>query len=153
MTERKILRKYLKPVMRLKREYARHREYGLNWGVIALMLAIVAFWWLLLSSIANAEVYDADVIVDAIYQAEGAEKAKKPFGILSVSCNGYEDCRQVCYNTVINQFTRWQVAGSEGDFLESLARRYAPVGADNDPNNLNINWLANVRYFIAKEGE
>jgi len=32
----------------------------------------------------------------------------------------------------------------EGDFIKSLARRYAPVGAENDPKNLNTHWLTNV---------
>lgn len=30
------------------------------------------------------------------------------------------------------------------DFIEFLGARWAPVGADNDPGNLNANWVENV---------
>ena len=30
-------------------------------------------------------------------------------------------------------------------FVDFWARRWAPVGADNDPHDLNVNWAANVR--------
>ena len=154
MSQNQILRKILRPVSRLKRDYARRHEYGWNWVLIFALSACVLIWWMAVAAvICHADTYDADVIVDAIYRAEGAEKAKKPFGILSVPCKGYEDCRRVCENTVINSFTRWQVAGASGDFLEFLASRYAPVGAANDPSGLNRNWLKNVRYFIAKAGD
>jgi len=153
MSQNQILRKILRPVSRLKRDYARRHEYGWNWVLIFALSACVLIWWMAVAAvICHADTYDADVIVDSIYQAEGGDKAKKPFGILSVPCNGYEDCRQICYNTVVNQFTRWQAAGSEGDFLESLARRYAPVNSDTD-NGTNKFWLKNVRYFIAKAGD
>ena len=97
-----------------------------------------------------AEEYDADRIVEVIYLVEGAEKAKKPFGILSVKCDGYDDCRQVCYNTVVNSFSRWQIAGSKGDFINYLSKVYAPVGAKNDPTNLNRSWEKNLRYLLGK---
>lgn len=87
-------------------------------------------------------------IVGAIYLAEGGPRAKKPFGILSVPCSGYEECREVCYNTVRNNYFRWIQAGRPGDYLEFLARRYAPVGAANDPGGLNRHWLKNVRHFL-----
>jgi hypothetical protein len=45
---------------------------------------------------------------------------------------------------------RWVKAGKKGDFLESLARRYCPVGADNDPNGLNKHWLKNVTAWTRK---
>lgn len=31
------------------------------------------------------------------------------------------------------------------DFIDYLSERYAPRGANNDPNNLNENWAGNVR--------
>lgn len=91
-------------------------------------------------------------IVDSIYLAEGGVKAKKPFGILSVPCSGYEDCRKVCFNTVRNNYLRWVDAGRQGEFLDFLASRYAPLGAANDPYNLNVNWQRNVTKLTNKRG-
>lgn len=89
-----------------------------------------------------------NLIVDAIYHAEGGARAKKLFGVLSVPCEGYAGCRKVALNTVKNNHKRWQKAGAKGDYLEFLAKRYAPIGAKNDPKNLNRNWLKNVRHFL-----
>ncbi len=89
-------------------------------------------------------------VVDAIYIAEGGKKAKKPFGILSVSCNGYADCRNVAYNTVRNNYHRWIAAGRKGEYLAFLANRYCPIGASNDPKGLNKNWLGNVSTHLAQ---
>ena len=90
-------------------------------------------------------------IVDAIYLAEGGLPAKRPFGILSVPCRAYDECRRVCLNTVRNNYYRWIDAGMNGPYLEFLASRYAPIGVENDPTGLNKNWISNVRYFIAQE--
>ena len=87
-------------------------------------------------------------VVDSIYKAEGGQRAIKPFGILSVKCDGYNECRQVCFNTVRNNYHRWIAAGRAGEYLEFLANRYCPVGAKNDPNGLNKNWLKNVRIGV-----
>lgn len=91
---------------------------------------------------------DFNKLVDSIYRAEGGAKAKKPFGILSVNCDGYSDCRAVCLNTVRNNWRRWQ-AGTHGarkyrTYIEFLGSRYAPGNAKNDPSKLNKNWVRNV---------
>ncbi len=86
-------------------------------------------------------------IVDAIYIIEGGAKAKKPFGILSVPCNSYAACRKICANTVRNNYKRWERAGRPGDYLEFLAARYCPVGAEND-NGTNKFWLTNLRRIL-----
>lgn len=103
---------------------------------------------------AEAREHSDDEICDAIYLAEGDKKAKVPFGILSVNCEGYDACRQVCLNTVRNNRRRYADYGYKeyDEFLAFLASRYAPTqGADNDPMNLNRHWLKNVRYFLEKE--
>lgn len=94
----------------------------------------------------------ANKIVDAIYKIEGAEKAVKPFGILSVPCDGYADCRQICLNTVRNNYKRWLKSDRSKTYLEFLANRYAPVGVSNDPNNLNKNWLSNLQRVLFEGG-
>jgi len=88
------------------------------------------------------------LIVDAIYRAEGDDRAKKPFGILSVPCDGYAECRTVCANTVRNNYQRWRNAGTPGEFIEFLGRRYCPVGAKND-NGMNKYWIKNVKWFLS----
>jgi hypothetical protein len=35
--------------------------------------------------------------------------------------------------------------GLAGDFVANWSKRWAPVGADNDPHHLNENWTNNVR--------
>ena len=89
---------------------------------------------------------DFERLADSIYRAEGAEKAKKPFGILSIPCEGYEECRQICLNTLKNNFKRWEASSKKKPYLEFLAERYAPRKA----HPLNTNWLKNVRYFYNK---
>lgn len=90
-------------------------------------------------------------VVNAIYLAEGAEKAVKPFGILSVPCEGYDDCRQICLNTVRNNRKRFADYGYKDydTYLEFLWHRYAPP----ESHPLNKFWLSNVLYFLRKYNE
>lgn len=83
----------------------------------------------------------ANRLADAIYIAEGADRAVKPYGILSVPCNSHQDCRQICLNTIKNNHKRWLRDSKGMTYLEYLAHRYAPVGA----NDLNRHWLSNVQ--------
>ena len=101
---------------------------------------------------AEIKIYSNDQIADAIYLAEGGEKAKVPFGILSVECEGYDACRRVCLNTIRNNRKRYVDYGYKDydTYLEFLASRYAPLNADNDPQRLNKHWLKNVSYFLEK---
>ena len=91
--------------------------------------------------------YPVDAIVSAIYAAEGGAKAAKPFGILSVPCSGYEECRRICKNTVVNNWKRFNDYGykTHPDYLSFLADRYCPVSVDPVGNK---NWKKNVRYFL-----
>lgn len=36
------------------------------------------------------------------------------------------------------------------DTIEEIQKKYCPIGADNDPLNLNSNWITGVRYFYEK---
>ena len=91
--------------------------------------------------------YSNSEIADAIYLAEGSERAVKPFGILSVPCNGYDDCRQICLNTIRNNKIRFKKQNKYDDFITFLGSRYCPVGCEND-NGTNRFWLRNVLYFL-----
>lgn len=129
-----------------KATFLKQQESG---QVVGLCIAVSIIILLVCASLCHAEVYDSNLIANAIYKAEGGVKASKPYGILSVRCDSERECRRVCLNTIENNFTRWQIAGSRGDFLEFLASIYAPVEA----HPLNKNWLNNVRFFLAKEAK
>ena len=123
-------------------------------------MRIIAFLLLILwAGIAQAET-PKDVMtayynryVEAIWLAEGGERAKPYYyGIRSVKCKDKADCRAVCFSTVRNNYRRWLEANTTQTFLEFLANKYAPIGADNDPKGLNHNWIKNVAFYLKKGG-
>lgn len=118
--------------------------------VIAVIVLSALIFTVLICANSYAQDYTVDDYVNAIYWAEGGKNARKPFGILSVKCEGYEDCRTICENTVRNNIRRFREYGHKefNDYLSFLASRYAPVGAGNDPKNLNKNWIKNVKWFL-----
>jgi hypothetical protein len=99
--------------------------------------------------------YTDEQIVKAIYKAEGGDKAQYPYGIRSVACDTKAECEKICYNTVRNNRKRYADYGHKtyDTYLEFLASRYCPVGASNDPHNINQFWLKNVNFFLTKGGE
>ena len=52
--------------------------------------------------------------------------------------------------TVQKNYDRWLKAGQPGEFITFLGARWAPVGAANDPTNLNRNWVRNVTHWETK---
>ena len=115
------------------------------------------FWACLIASLiglflgvlcAIAEDIDFNSYVDAIYKAEGGAKAQYLYGIRSIKYDTPEEARRICYNSVKNNYKRWQKACSEGDFVEFMSRRYCPICAKNDPKGVNKNWVNNVKYFL-----
>lgn len=66
-------------------------------------------------------------VVRAIYQVEGGKAAAFPFGVVSVDCDGYAECRRIALNTIRNNWRRWENAGRPGNFIDYLAMRYCPV--------------------------
>lgn len=115
--------------------------------------AILCFFLISCQPALHAETlfgFDIDRLAEAIYIAEGSDMAKKPYGILSVQCEGREQCGKICRNTIRNNLKRWDKAGRKEPYLEFLARRYAPIGVENDPKGLNRNWLKNVEFYYNK---
>lgn len=100
----------------------------------------------------NEHDYSDEIIADAIYIAEGGEKAAVPYGIMSVKVKNEAEARQVCLNTIRNNRKRYDKYGykQHDSFLEFLGSRYAPIGAENDKYNLNKNWVKNVRFYVKK---
>jgi len=113
--------------------------------IITLMLIVIPMFF---CRGANEDYFDR--IVDAIYRAEGGAKAQYLYGIRSVKYKDAEEARRICYNTVRNNWGRWEKSGQQVEYLVFLANRYAPIGAENDPKGLNNNWLRNVRFYLNK---
>lgn len=88
----------------------------------------------------------AERVADAIWLAEGGKKAKVPYGVLSVPTRSEAHAKAICLNTVRNSWGRWEKAGSPGDFIEFLGKRYCPV--EGDKTGLNKHWIKNVRFFL-----
>jgi hypothetical protein len=145
------LKHVLRPVMECKKQYARQKG-GVNWVAVLAILLCIAFWWMILATLAHAETYSVEKIADAIYKAEGGPRAKKPYGILSVPCHSEKECREICLTTIENNFSRYQIYGhkTHSDFISFLSSRYAPVNCEND-NGTNKFWVHNVKYFLAKQ--
>lgn len=118
-----------------------------------IAIAIIMLSIVLMAKKSHGEVFIPDTpekserLVMAIYKAEGGEKTKYPFGIKSVSCEGYEECKKICHNTVRNNIKRWKDSinkGDDRDYLTFLWHRYAPPKS----HKLNKNWKKNVEYFL-----
>lgn len=89
-------------------------------------------------------------VVEAIGKAENS--TRYPYGIKSIETHGdIAYARQICLNTVRNNWKRYLAVDktpTEDEYLVFLAKRYCPIGAPDDPTNLNRHWIKNVRYFM-----
>lgn len=124
-------------------------QFGINTYISLILLVTIP---------ANAQIIQpaiptADAMCDAIYLAEGGEKAKKPYGVLSVPCDSEASCRQICLNSHRNNIKRFYNQDKYDDFVEFFGTRWAPVGAKNDPTGLNRNWVKNVKWFLENRRE
>ena len=126
------------------------KTHGATWGGRVALIALLGVAMACFPTEANA--YTDEQLATAIWYAEGGARAVKPYGILSVKVSGAAEARRVCLNTIRNNRARWQKAGAKGDYLEFLANRYCPVGAEND-NGSNKYWLRNVRHFLNRTKE
>lgn len=84
-------------------------------------------------------------LADAIFKAEGGLHTRHPYGILKKFKSTTP--RQACLNTIKSRYKSWLKAGQPKPFISYLASSYAPLGAKNDPLNLNSNWIKNVEAF------
>lgn len=69
---------------------------------------------------------DVGKIADAIYRIEGGEKTKYPYGISIIKTRNKEHARQICVNTINNNFTRWQKQSDVNNYFDFLATKYCP---------------------------
>ena len=75
-----------------------------------------------------------------------AENDPGRFGMLT-SNNPQEGLEE----SVENNLIRWIQAGKPGTYVDFMRDRYAPVGAENDPNNKNQYWNNNVRKKLLQQ--
>lgn len=108
------------------------------------MKDIIHYLLLLLLCIScTATEYSNNAIADAIKKAENS--STHPYGILVKY--KHVSARQACLNTIAHARKDWD---GKGDFIAFLGKRYAPVGAANDPKGLNKNWVRNVNFWLKK---
>lgn len=104
--------------------------------------------------------------IAAVRRAEWGAPGRE-FGVLSVSANDYESQLSACVKTMRNYllaaedgyvrcFDLIETIGGfrrlvySAAFIEYAARRYAPIGASNDPDGLNTAWAGNVTQLYHK---
>ena len=117
-----------------------------NYAATSAKVLCFALWLGAGSVFAGIEPACQTRIANAIYQVEGGTHTRFPYGIKSVQTH---NPRQVCLNTIANNFNRWQRAGAHGDFLDYLANVYCPSSADKRGNE---NWKRNIHKLLKTKG-
>jgi hypothetical protein len=79
-----------------------------------------------------------------------AENDPKRYGVRSVKVKSPEEAQRILDNSIRNNRLRWEKAGSPGRFVDFMQKRWAPIGASNDPEGKNKNWARNVRAALKK---
>ena len=94
---------------------------------------------------------DDFAILLAIRKSENGGKGIE-FGILHPKAKGTNLDVQAGWAaaTIKKNRERWEKAGKKEPFIQFLSKRYCPVGAENDPNGLNVNWVKNVTKWFEK---
>jgi hypothetical protein len=97
-------------------------------------------------------------LLGAIRKAEMGG-AGKEFGVLYSGADTYQQQATIAANTIRSkqsdyEATRGYSAVVENrytdEFIAYLGSKYAPVGAANDPGNLNSNWVNNVATWYGR---
>jgi len=87
-------------------------------------------------------------IASAVKTAEGDPTR---FGVRSEPVKSVASANKILNNSIYNNYVRWVKASKPGKFIDFMQKRWAPIGAKNDPKNLNKNWAKNVRYALKKQ--
>lgn len=112
-----------------------------------IILPVIVTILLIMAVMAEGAEEDTDEqIVNAIYLAEGGNRATFAYGIRSIKYTTKSDARQICFNSVRNGRKRWIKAGKPYDLITFIGLRYCPPKA----HKLNSNWVKNVKYFLAR---
>ena len=108
-----------------------------------------------------AEVGVPATFLAAIRIAENGRPGRE-FGVLSESADTYDAQARIAALSIRNnqyryvaRFKEWPVdarGGLSEAFTKFMAARWAPMGVENDPTNLNANWPKNVWRVYAGSG-
>ena len=86
------------------------------------------------------------VLLQAVVDAEGNIVRAVQCSIPSVSTRA--EALQITARSAVHAMCDWITSGGEerqAGFIAYWAGRWAPIGASNDPTNLNVNWSSNVQ--------
>ena len=90
-------------------------------------------------------------LLKAIRKQENGGPGRE-FGVLHPDAMRYKDDPYKSYVTQAHWAAGTIKKRYTGD-VDKFAKRWAPVGAKNDPKGLNKNWAKNVKKFMAEEGD
>lgn len=82
---------------------------------------------------------------DAVYRIEGGEKARKPYGVLSIPVRDKAHARQITINSIQNNWKRWHKAGKPDTFIVFFAKKWCPPSADPVGHR---HWVSNARKIL-----
>jgi len=144
----KAYRRIMQPVLELKK-WRENKVSNKFWSNIGFTILIVGACLIGSCKVVHAQEFSDTQIANAIRKAEGTWT----YGIKTVTCNSEAECRKVTLRTIRNNRIRFRKFGYRkySNFINFLGSRYCPIGATNDPEGLNRNWIKNVTFFL-KEG-
>lgn len=87
-------------------------------------------------------------LVQAVVNAEGNIVRAVQCSIPSVTTR--EQALEVTCRSCVHAMSDFVKANAAVPFVDFWAARWAPIGAANDPKNLNANWPKNVRAYWLK---
>ena len=106
------------------------------------MKSIIAIATLMLAAtVVSAQPINVERMADAIFRSEGGDKARVPYGVLSVKVKDKADARRITITSINNNIKRCDKAGKPGTFIDFMANRWCPVASDPVGNR---NWKKNV---------
>ena len=85
----------------------------------------------------------------AIRKAENGRQGRE-FGILAPEAMRFENSDPVASFVTQAKWAAGTIKKRYTGNLKAFSERFAPIGAENDPTNLNKNWRKNVSFYMRK---
>lgn len=108
------------------------------------MIRLAPLFVLLLAALPVCAAPDMERLLDAVWKAEGGEKARVPYGITTVRVNSPNHARRIARTTLARALRE----RPDLPWIEATARVYCPEKAD--PKG-HVRWKKNVLYFYYKK--